>query len=158
VFPAGDVAVVDRKNSIGYLRADAANKFRVQWGATPAGELAPFPTYDQNCTSGCRPNADRGGTCLCDITVEQSAVVLADPSADATLPTEAELRATLTIGASDPAAFGSDYTVCTTNQCTSIPNIRVHTLGTSATPTEFGTDTIFEFTKDPPVSRPSARR
>jgi hypothetical protein len=159
VFVGGEVAVVDREGSIDFLKADAANKFRVQWGAAPPGEPAPYPTFADNCTAGCRKTPAHGGTCLCDLTVEEVAVVAAD--AGGTLPTEAELRAALMIGAADPSSAGSGYTVCTTSQCTSNPNIRVHVRGGGTgnlTAVVFDTDTVFEFTKRAAEPRPSARR
>ena len=154
VFPSGDVAVVDRKNTIDFLRVNAANTFRVQWG--PPGQAQAYPEFSQNCTTGCQPHPNHGGTCLCDLSVEDTSVVLADPQSE--LPTEAELRIRLKIGAADPAVFSGAYTLCTTKQCTSNPDIRVHTRGTSNTPLEFGIDTIFEFVKTVPNHRPSMRK
>ena len=156
VFPLGQVAVVDRKNTIDLVQVDAANKFKVQWGLPPPGHDEAYPKYAQNCTSGCRPSPSHGGTCLCDLTVETAPVILADPEAE--LPTTAKLRAGLVIGAVDPAAFAGEYTLCTTNQCNSNPDVRVHTRGASEAPAEFGVDTIFEFVETASTRRPSARR
>jgi hypothetical protein len=157
VFADGDVAVVDQKDAIDYLKAGAASTFAVVWGAAPPGALSAFPTYSNNCTRGCRPDPARGGTCLCEITVVEEEVVAAD--AGGLLPSEAALRATLTIGAADPTAAGSGYTVCTTRQCTANPNISVHTRDpTGQHPTVFGIDAVFEFRATAHVRRPSARR
>ena len=158
IFPDGLVAVVDRKNTIGFLKVNAANKFKVQWGDAPAGEANPFPTFGQNCTDGCTPMAELGGTCVCDLAVEDEPVIMLDDSMQ--LPTESELRAQLNIGAVDPAMYtGSDeggYTLCITKQCTSRSDIRVYTRGSSKTPTSFGADTIFEFKNVARSERPSS--
>lgn len=158
IFQNGDVAVVDRKNTIGFLKVNAANKFNVQWGDAPAGEANPFPTFGQNCTNGCTPMADWGGTCVCDLAVEDEPVIMLDDSMQ--LPTESELRAQLKIGAFDPAMYkGSDeggYTLCTSKQCKSRSGIEVYTRGNSATPTSFGADTIFKFKNTAHSERPSS--
>lgn len=151
VFPGGDVAVVDRKGAIDFLKPNAANRFRVLWG-----ESMLYPTFEQNCTTGCQPRPEHGGTCICDLSVENTAVVLADP--DATLPSEAELRARLQIGSTAPVAFVGEYTLCTTKQCTSNPDVRVHTRGASEAPTTFGADAIFEFVATAHTHRPSVRK
>jgi hypothetical protein len=160
VYPAGDVAAVDRKGKIGFLKVNAGNKFKVLWGEAPPGEIGTFPMHTHNCTSGCQMLPDQGGSCLCDIAVDNEPFVATDANAE--LPTEAELRAALTLGASNPLHYGdkapTGYTLCTTKQCTSRPGIRVHTRGTSNTPTEFLTTTIFEFTNAAQELRPSVRK
>ena len=167
VFPNGDVAVVDRKNTIGFLKVNAGNKFKVLWGDAPVGEANQFPEYSQNCTQGCTPTAEWGGTCVCDLTVVDEPVVILDTAAATAtaaqvLPTESELREMLKNGAVDPALYSNTgttpdlgYTLCTTEMCTSRPEIRVHTRGTSQNPTSF--DAIFEFVNSDRSERPSER-
>ena len=154
----GNVAVVDRRNSIGFLKVNAGNKFKVMWGDPPPGEANAFPEFSQNCTNGCTPTAEWGGTCVCDLTVDDEPAVMLDVSAQ--LPTESELRTVLKNGAIDPALYTDSgkkaYTLCTTKLCTSRPGIRVHTRGTTDRPTSL--DAIFEFSNADRSERPSAKQ
>ena len=90
----------------------------------------------------CKFLPDAGGSCLCDIEVETTAVYT-----DATVqpPSVAELRSALHMAASPPSDFGAGfYTQCTTAACASQTDVIVHIKGTSASPSEFDVDTIFE--------------
>lgn len=156
VYPTGEVSVYDARNVIDYLKVHAGSKFDVEWAAAPAGEAQGFPTIDRNCTSGCIPYEQEGGSCLCAVTVEDTAFVTGASSSFSAVPTEVELRASLMLGAPDPALYG--YKLCTTVFCTSRTGVRVHTKGPSASPMVLGHDAIFEFTNTVYESTPSKRR
>ena len=83
-----------------------------------------------------------GGSCLCSIDVETSAVY---KNATMRPPSEEELRSSLHIAASPPSTFGGGvYTRCTTLSCTSQAGIAVYVKGSSASPRSFDDETIFE--------------
>ena len=147
IYPSGRVSIVENLAKTS-LKENSGNEFRVAWaedgGLQNSGEPSAFPTFSGNCSAGCIPMPEFGGSCLCDVTVEDQPE-FADASA--TLPTAAELRATLHIGAHSPQSFGSGstgYTLCTTAACNSQPGINVYTRGTSPNPAAFDVDTIFE--------------
>lgn len=148
VYPTGRVSIVENKVNW-YFKEYSGNEFRVAWaedgaGVQRNGQAAKFPTFAGNCTAGCIPMPSFGGSCLCDVTVDEEAVFT---NAAALLPTAVELRAALHIGAHPPHHFGTGpagYTLCTTAACTSQPGIKAYTRGTLASPAAFDADTIFE--------------
>ena len=160
VYSSGEVGVVDRKTDMGELHIDSGSKFRVAWGDPPSSSQGAFPTIAGNCSAGCEPLVNTTGSCLCDIVVEDEAVVTSEEGG--ALPTEAELRSRLMIGASAPEQFGTSptagYTQCISAFCTSRPGVKVHTRGSSSSPTELRMDTIFEFTSTAHTAQPSRRQ
>lgn len=150
------------------MRVNGGSMFQLLWNAPNNGSNSgsdsdsdsKFPVFkDGSCaTQGCEGLSENGGTCVCDLWVQLSAVYT---NATAPLPSPAEMRTKLFLGASDPADYGSGgaengggdtggYTLCTTAACTSQPLVAVHlySKGGSASPatstSEFDADTIFE--------------
>ena len=102
----------------------------------------------------CKFLPEAGGSCLCDIEVETTAVYT-----DATVqpPSVAELRSALNTAASPPSDFAAGvYTQCTTIACTSQTDVIIHIKGTNASPSEFDMDTIFEIASAP-LGRPGPK-
>lgn len=163
VYSSGEVGVVDRKTNMDELTVDSGSKFKVGWAdptGLAAGSTRPFPSLADGCTVGCEALAGESGSCLCDIIVQDDPMIV-DATASAGMPTEAELRARLMIGAAAPEHFGegdAGYTRCTTSFCTSQPGIMVYARGGNSTPAALDTDTIFVFAEAEPTLRPSARK
>jgi hypothetical protein len=175
VYPSGEVGVVERRGGswIAAMKENSGNKFKVHWGertitAADGGEevvaAQQWPLHRTNCTQGCHQLSELGGSCLCDVTVENLPLV-AGPAAR--LPTELELRAALHLGGSTPEHFAAAaapaaarYTLCIADGCMSQPGIKVWTRGTgTATPIAFDVHTIFEFVgSGVGGNRPSSRR
>ena len=109
-----------------------------------------------DCAKGCYKIAGLGGSCLCDIVVSDVAVIT---DATTVLPTEAELRAKLLIGAEAPEDYGigGSYTMCTTTACTAQKGVRVYTRSANKEPKSFGADAIFELTATPNTQHRTAR-
>ena len=122
------------------ITTDSAGK-KVVWEGVLAGTQN---TYTLLTTQDCQPIAVRGGSCLCDFTVKTEPVYTA---ANATLPSEAQLRSTLFQASFAPAQYGKDvYTKCGTESCTATQGVAVYTKGKSKRPTNFDMHTIFEIT------------
>ena len=152
IFPSGEVSIVDRVSWDGDMGTHSGNKFNVHWGSS-AEDSDAFPTFTSNCAAGCQVMSDGGGSCICDVDVVDA------PFASDTVPTEAELRAALAIGAPAPEQLGSDYTLCTAAMCTAQPGVRVHTRepGDGSSTSGFDIDAIFEFVETATPLRPSSR-
>ena len=157
VFPSGEVSIVDRSSSVDHLERNSGSRFRVAWGSPPPEEAQRFPTFTFNCTSGCQTLSGGSGSCLCDVEVEDTPLI--ESAVMGSLPTPAELRAALFVGALPPEQMDDSppYSLCTTALCTSRPGVQVYTRS-SGSPTFLDTETIFEFTDTPHVARPSVRR
>ena len=158
----GKVAVEDAVSTswrAKHLRGASGNIFEVEWNP-PVGEGGGhaegpwFPVVDNGTcsTAGCEYVSDWGGNCLCGIQINNT-VVFVETGLNTSLPSAAELRAALFIGASDPEQFGATgvgYTLCTSDWCTSQSDVAVYTLGTSAaTPTALDSNTIFKLSDAP---------
>ncbi len=105
VFPneKGSIAVVDAlsgANLLPEVELDSKNFFRVHWkdGAFPQ------PSNPVDCGVGCLPGT--GGTCVCNIEVEDS-VIYASSSA---ISSAWDMRKRLAIGAPDPQTLSAGYT------------------------------------------------
>ena len=162
VLQSGEVSVVDRSTDTGHLEVDSGSNFPVVWGPSPPGASTTFPAYSSNCTAGCQVMSGGSGSCLCVANVVDTPWVSEDPSGGGQLPTIAELRAALYIGAAPPGSHGSagpsGYTLCTAPLCTSRAGVLVYTRGTeSAVPAALSVDTVFEFVGTLAAGRPSAR-
>jgi hypothetical protein len=122
------------------VTSDAAGK-KATWVGTLKGTR---DAYTMPLVQACQPIAARGGSCLCDFTIETEPIYVAT---NKQLPTEEELRASLFQATVAPADFGKDvYTKCTTRSCTSRNGIAVYTKSSTATPSAFDIHTIFEIT------------
>ena len=106
----GKVAVEDAVSTswrAKHLRGASGNIFEVEWNP-PVGEGGGhaegpwFPVVDNGTcsTAGCEYVSDWGGNCLCDIQINNT-VVFVETGLNTSLPSAAELRAALFIGASD---------------------------------------------------------
>lgn len=162
VYPTGEVTIVDRSSFNDHLERNSGNKFRVGWGQQPLDSTQNFPTFNTNCTAGCIPVPDSGGTCLCDATVSDEPYVL--NATVGMLPNITSLRRMLPIGSFPPANYGtlgsnSGYTLCLTSLCLSQEGVRVYTKGTGTSmPSALDINTIFEFTDVTYTATPSTRR
>ena len=165
VYPSGQVGVVDIKAAyhVEYLEPSSGNTFQVQWENTTADTL--FPLHWHGCAAGC-VSVDKGSSsCICDAVVVNEAVVVIDDGG-ATLPSEAELRAELKVGAFSPEAYDTAadednrYMPCTSAFCTSQPAIKVYVRGSAnvGETTTLGMDAIFEFVNTPDTPQPSPRK
>mmetsp|Transcript_33582 Transcript_33582/g.88182 ORF Transcript_33582/g.88182 Transcript_33582/m.88182 type:complete len:1943 (+) Transcript_33582:766-6594(+) len=89
-----------------HLAADSVNTFTVGW------DNNSYPRAADSCSGECEV---RGTTCVCNISVVDSAVF----SSDGTVPSRAAVLAALTVGASDPDRFETGtYTRCSVAACT----------------------------------------
>ena len=106
---------------------------------------------DNACNAqGCVAIKVAGGSCLCDVEVENKAVYTS-----VRRPAwREELLRQLLIGAAHPADFDGKYTKCTLSACNAREGVAVWTKGDTASPTAFDLDTIFVLTNDKPWQRP----
>eukprot|EP00603_Paraphysomonas_imperforata_P004238 CAMPEP_0114421664 /NCGR_PEP_ID=MMETSP0103-20121206/5199_1 /TAXON_ID=37642 ORGANISM="Paraphysomonas imperforata, Strain PA2" /NCGR_SAMPLE_ID=MMETSP0103 /ASSEMBLY_ACC=CAM_ASM_000201 /LENGTH=2411 /DNA_ID=CAMNT_0001590201 /DNA_START=27 /DNA_END=7262 /DNA_ORIENTATION=+ len=136
--------------SMKHALGGSGNVFEVEWNAPTSGGIDQtwFPVIENGTycnTMGCEYVPDWTGNCLCDVHVNNSAVIveMVDP-----LLSAADLRDFLFIGASDPDDH-QDYTLCTSTWCTSQPDVAVYVVGGSSAPSSLTIDTIFKLTDAP---------
>ena len=136
------------------FEADEYGLYKVQGGKARRGISGSIGLSVNTCTAGCTPRRAQAA-CICPIEVQSRAVYT---DATAALPTPAVLRATLKLGALNPAKYGSGvYTQCDAAACSSQPGVAVYIAGSSSTPAEYDEHTIFEIT-DAPVGEYGQKR
>ena len=128
----GFVSIVHSANSgEGYLNPNTKYAFQVPW------KNGAFPKVSDGCGGGC---VIEGGTCLCNVTISETAAHI-DTSA---MPSQAELEALLPIGSASPQQFDSGvYSKCTTAVCTSVSGVEAYFKSGG---NSFNQDTIFKIT------------
>lgn len=109
------------------------NKFAVPW----KDEIYPGSSASSTCTGLCAPAA--GGSCLCNVTVAVTQVF-----SGSQVPSLADVRANLFIGAADPSTYGSgnEYAKCTQVLCTN-SGMEIYVKGGSGA-FSLAKDTIFK--------------
>ena len=153
ILASGEVIVVDGKGGAGdRLSVNSGNTFPVEWNAAN-NQKQNFPTAAAGCAAGCRVLKGLGGSCLCEVNVEEVAV---HTNPAVTLPTETELRTQLHVGSPPPDQL-EGYKLCRTAGCLSRAGVRAYTKNQGANPTALDADTIFEFTGTPSVTPPTPR-
>lgn len=141
-----------------HTKGISGNIFEVEWNRptdiVTEGDLPLFPiVVNGTCsTIGCEYVSDWSGNCLCDVHVNNSAVLvdMTNP-----LPSASGLRNLLFIGASDPTD-NTAYVLCTIMWCSLQPDVSVYVLKDSPTPDVLDKDAIFEL-KDAPNRRSRGR-
>ena len=126
----GLVTIVHSPTTLPHLIPNGKHGFKVSWS-----ELGAYPRVSvANCGNGCVPH---GVTCLCDAEISTSAVFTGNTN----IPSMPQLRDSLHIGSFPPETFGSEYTLCTSELCTSQDNVEVYLSGL-----ELDASTIFKTT------------
>lgn len=152
VFIDGTVNIIDdvvSERLRSDLHPDSSNAFSVRWD----GQYPVMTTSQQDgaflCDAGCTPMPSQSA-CLCSVSVKESVSIVGRP--DAVVPTAAEIRATVPIGAPDPASFGPGvYVRCETAACRASSEVAVHLRSDSVGKNQisFDSSTIFEFLDTP---------
>ena len=152
--PTGSFSVFKKTHDMIFELKSGKNTIKLEsygFGMPNIRALHVSSAVDNACTAkNCVAIKVAGGSCLCDVEVENKAVYTS-PSKP---PAREELLRTLLIGAAHPADFEGEYTKCTLPGCNARSGVTVWTKSKTASPTALDSDTIFVLINDQPWQRP----